>query len=129
MIKLVLIMLISTATTLLAGDGRVKNIDEAVQWFVKKSKMGTEVKLDPKHECTPGNRVGGFMTDEQSYKCYLTKARSGGYEEQVVTCHLYAYGTGTQKNLKKAKYWCKKGIDRGHPNASKLWYDLELWNY
>jgi len=129
MFKLIIAMLITVVTSLSAGDGRVKNIDEAVQWFVDKSKMGKDVKLDPSNECTPGNKAGGFKTDEESYRCYLKKARLGGYEEQVVTCNLYAYAKGTHKNLKKAKYWCKKGIERGHPNASKLWYDFELWNY
>jgi len=129
MYRVFIAVMIAFVTTLSAGDGRVKNIDNAIQWYVNKSGMGSNVTLDKKHPCTPGNRASGFLTDEESYRCYLKAARAGGYEEQIVTCHLYAYAKGTPKNLKKAKYWCKKALDRGHPDAAKLWYDFQLWNY
>ena len=117
------------AMALFAGDGRVKNIDEAIEWYLAKHKIEVNMKLNLKGECAPGMKPSGFVSDEQSYKCYIKKARAGGYEEQVATCKMYIYAIGTAKNLKKAKYWCKKGIERGHPEAAKLWYNFELWKY
>ncbi len=60
---------------------------------------------------------------------YLFYPRAGLGEAHFTLGLMYFNGWGTEKNMKMAAIHVKKAMDIGHPQAAKVYYQEDLFNY
>jgi uncharacterized protein len=76
-----------------------------------------------------GTGEGTLISPKKSFYWYTKSAEQEYADAQINLSLYYQMGVGTQKNLKKAAYWCKKAYENGSEKAKKLWEEYELWKY
>lgn len=116
------------------GSGTEKDVGKAVDWLQKAAEQGHEKASGACEELRgeayqAGSRIY-LMKEEKEYETALSlleaAARLGEAGAQYYLAAMYEEGLGTEKDLKKAIYWCEKAAGQGGLEAQIKAGDLRM---
>ncbi len=112
------------ATMYESGRGVEKNIEKAQEWY-KKSAAGNYKAAQ--HRLTYLEvKTTGFKSDHKPWLQELSAdAKGGDGEAMFILGHMYEYGNGVKRSLKRAQAYYKSSASRGNVDAETRLFSIE----